>query len=110
MLRYNVISFLKMILFSPVIRWSSNDMLGCAEMIKKLYENFHFEQSHVYEMFILMLQITGSENSDKGTYHKPEVEELNEWRIEQRKSLSSEILEELHVFVLIYSFFVLSLT
>src|SRR5690625_1157875 len=76
----------------------------------KLYENFNFERSHVYEMFILMLRITGIEGSEKGTYRKPEIEKLNEWFAEQRESLPSEIIEELNFFFHPDSFFGLSLT
>lgn len=78
--------------------------------MEKLHENFYVDRSPVFELFVLLLQLTKLKKKEKETYHKPETEQLNEWMEEQQATLSSELLEEINVFFHPDSFFGLSLT
>ncbi len=77
--------------------------------MEKLHGNFYADRSPVYELFILMLQVSDYKDPEKDTYHKPEIEKMNQWIAEQRKSIPEHILDELNVFFHPDSFFGLSM-
>lgn len=78
--------------------------------MEKLHGSFYVDRSPVYELFTLMLRVADYKESEKDTYHKPEIEKMNKWIAEQRKSIPKYILDELNIFFHPDSFFGLAMT
>lgn len=78
--------------------------------MEKLHEHFYVDRSPVFELFVLIFQLTRFKKEEKESYQKPQTEALNEWLEKQQENLADDLLEEMNVFFHPDSFFGLSLT
>lgn len=78
-------------------------------MAEKLVGNFYVERSPVFELFILLVQISSFKKEKNETYHNTETEELHGRFMEMKQEISMELLEEINLFFHPDSFFGLSL-
>lgn len=84
-------------------------MLGSDKMAEKLSNNFYVARSPVFELLVLLVQISEFKTVEKETYQKQETKRLYDWFKELQQDLSTDLLEEINMFFHPDSFFGLSL-